>query len=75
MVATPARGWGIPGVVVNTGAPAALASSASRPPLVTAMSLAPRSSAAVAASSVSSVWPENETANTSVLGPTKAGSE
>ena len=75
MVATPARGCGIPFKVANTGAPLATASSSRLPPPVTAMSLAPRPRAALVASRVSSVSPENDTANTRVLGPTNAGSE
>ena len=75
MDATPARGCGIPFKVPNTGAPPVTASSARLPPPVTTMSLAPRRMAVPAASRVSSVSPENDTANTSVLGPTNAGSE
>ena len=76
VMATPARGCGIPGTVVRT--PERLAGSrgprAGRHPSPRS-SRAPSPRAAVAASRVSSVWPENETANTSVSGPTKEGSE
>ena len=58
----------------TTGAPQLRARRPSSPPPVTATTEAPSTAAADAASTVSSVLPENDTAKTSDPSPTKAGS-
>jgi hypothetical protein len=68
-----ARGWGMSRGSGTTGARAEAASSASRPPPVTATSGDPRRTASAAAETVSSVLPLNDEAITSVDGPTNAG--
>ena len=73
MAPSAARGCGMSGTGI-TGAPQPAASLPSSPPWVTATILAPCIAASVAASSVSSVLPEHEMANTSEPSPTKAGS-
>ncbi len=67
-----ARGIRPPGTTMAAW-PQAAASPARAPPVVTATIRAPRSAAWRKALRVSSVSPEYETANTSVSGPTQAG--
>ena len=66
MAANPARGMGMEASTSSTGAPHESASALRRPPVQTATICPPRSAAMLAAESVSSVSPENDTANTSV---------
>src|SRR5579884_1313673 len=73
MAPRPARGWGMVVGTGTTGAPHPAARLASSPPPVTATTEAPCTADSVAASRVSSVSPENDTANTRVPSPTKAG--
>jgi hypothetical protein len=69
----PARGMGMSSGSGTTGACQVGASSRSRPPRLTTTMRAPAVAAAWAASIVSSVSPENDTAKHRVPGPTKAG--
>ncbi len=69
----PARGIGMSPSTATTGADHCPASRPSSPPWVMATTLAPALAASEADSTVSSVSPENETANTSVCSSTKFG--
>ncbi len=73
MAPSPALGWGMAVGTGTTGAPHSSARRPSSPPAVTATRLAPALAASPAASTVSSVLPENEMANTSEPRPTKSG--
>ncbi len=63
----------MPAGTAMCGAPHSPARAASSPPWQTATTWAPAWAASVAASSVSSVAPEHDTASTSVRDPTKPG--
>ena len=69
----PARGMGMESSTGITGAPHSWARRARWPPAVTTTTRAPSPKAWLAAATVSSVLPENDTANTNVSGPTKPG--
>jgi hypothetical protein len=69
-----ARGWGIDEGTPTTGVPCWLANRTSSPPPATTTTDAPAAHAASVLDSVSSVFPEQETAKTSERGPTQAGS-
>ncbi len=68
-----ARGWGMSVGTGTTGTSHSPASSTNAPPPATTISEAPASKAAAAASRVSSVFPENDMANTNEPVPTKSG--
>ncbi len=68
------RGWVMPSGIPTLGTPQLVANRPSSPPRVTTTIRAPTTAASEATSTVSSVLPENDMANTSEVSPTKAGS-
>ena len=70
----PARGMGMVASIGTQGTPRSSAIAPRRPPAVMTTSRAPVAAASDAASTVSSVLPENDTASTSVPSSMKFGS-